>query len=129
VRWDGMVNYTIMFIVVIFFIAIAIIATFLVNSQRMKTHFENLGQRKLIEVNIRARDVRKRLLYLQYAILVLLLVTVALTRLWMLLYPALILFLFLFVLRGIYASLDVLTATEIEYRKDKKIKQKVRARR
>jgi phosphatidylglycerophosphate synthase len=124
-----MVNYKIMFIVVIFFIAIAIIATFLVNSQRMKTHFENLGQRKLIEVNIRARDVRKRLLYLQYAILVLLLVTVALTRLWMLLYPALILFLFLFVLRGIYASLDVLTATEIEYRKDKKIKQKVRARR
>jgi hypothetical protein len=115
-------NYTIMLIIILLFIALSIAASFIVNSRHMKTHFKSLDDHRLIEAHVRARYLKKRIFISQYSIFVLLLVLIAVTRLRMLFYPALILFLCLLLLRGFFAGLDLLTTTEIEYRKFKKDK-------
>jgi len=115
-------NYTIMLVIILLFIALSIAVSFIVNSQHTRTFYRNIDDRKLVEANVRARYLKKRILISQYTIFVLLLVLIAITRLRMLFYPALIIFLCLLLLRGFFAGLDILTTTEIEYRKFKKDK-------
>jgi len=115
-------NYTIVLIIMLLFTAALIAMKFIVNSKQMKNNYRNIDDRKLIEINVGVRHLKTRLLISQYGIFVLLLVLMVLMRLWELFYPAIILFLCLFLLREFFAGLYILTTTEIEYRKFKKDK-------
>lgn len=105
------------------FVAGLIAMTFAVNSQRMKTYYKNIEDRKLVEQNVHAKYLKKRILIIQYAVVVPLFVLIAaIPRLRMLFYPAIIIFLCALIIRKLFAGVDLVTTTEIEYRKFKKDK-------
>jgi hypothetical protein len=115
-------NFTILLIILLLFIAGSIAVSLIVNPQHTKNFYSNIDDHKLIEANVRSRYLKKHLLIIQYVIFALLIILMAIWRLWKLFYPALIFFLCLLLLRGFFARLHILTTTEIEYRKFKKDK-------
>jgi len=115
-------NITILVIIFLLFIAGKIALSYAVNAQSTKTYYRNIEDHKLVEANVRANYSKKYLLITQYAICLLFIVLIVVIRLRELVYPTIILFLCFLLLRGVFTHLEILTTTEIEYRKFKKDK-------
>lgn len=116
-------NDTIMLLLFIIYIIGLIATTFIVKTSRFKKFYENIEDRKLVEQNVQAKYLRKRILIIQHAVVVPLLVLgLAMPKLRFLFFPALIIFLSAIILRKFFSGLELVTTVEIEYRKFKKDK-------
>jgi len=116
-------NNSIIILLFVIYVIGLIATTFIVKTSRFKKSFENIEDRKLVEQNVQSKYLRKRILIIQYAIIVpLLALGVAMPKLRPLILPALILFLSAIILRKFFSGLELVTTTEMEYRKFKKDK-------
>ncbi len=113
-------NSTIILLLIIYVIGL-IATTLIVNTNRFKKSFEKIDDRKLIEQNVHAKYLRKRILIIQYAVVIpLLALSLAMPKLRALFLPGLILFLSAMILRRFFSGLELSSSTEIEFRKFKK---------
>lgn len=115
-------NTWIMIVLIIYVIGL-FATSFFVRTNRFKKSYENIEDRKLVELNVQAKYFRKRMLIIQYAIgAPLLVLGFAVPELRLLILPVLIIFLSLIIVRKFFSGLELVATTEIEYRKFKKDK-------
>jgi hypothetical protein len=116
-------NKMIILILLLSFAAVLFYITYAFKSQRLKKYYENIDDRNLVEQNVQAKFLGRRILIIQYAVVIPLFgLGAAMPRLQVLFLPAIIIYLCAILLRKFCDGLELATTTELEYRKFKKDK-------